>query len=183
MEPNYYVQPSSQSSGAKFLAGKGKFLIIGLVIAVVVGIVLMLVSGNNQSNTQSSAVLSTKLTSILSLLNSTTITRNIKNAELNQLTLDYGLTLQTDLNDISETPVSAATVTPESAIGKKLNEAYLNNNLDQAFAEELTSQVASAKITTAALYGKASNETSQKKLKSVNDHLTEMETKISKMNL
>lgn len=185
MGPNYYVTPSPQQTGP---SRKTLFIVIGLAVAVIFGVILLLASGGKSASTQLQA-LSLRMESFQKILDDTTTTRNLKNQELSQLTTNLSLSLASDINTLKPLMISAglpakydqSIITAETDLTspEKIEEAALNNKLDEVYADILQTKITNLRPLIAEVYAMTNSAELRQALTDTDKHLAEYQKRLS----
>lgn len=185
MGPNYYVTPEPQTSGP---SRKTLFIIIGLTLAVIFGVILLL-AGNGKSISTQLQALSLRMENLQGILDDSTTTRNIKNQELSQITTNLSLSLASDINTLNPIMINAGLPTEynqniinaetDLTSKEKLEEAALNNRLDQVYAEVLQDKIASIRPLIAETYSMTNSGELKNALSETDTHLAEYEKRLA----
>ena len=190
MGPNYYVTPAQRSNGP---SKKTLLVIGGLLAAVLIGAVLLLSTSNKPSPVLLLQHLSLRLGTYQTFLSDTTTTRNLKNQDLSRLVTNSSLTIDSDINTITPLLVqvgatakvseAVASAEADTTSADKLEEATLNNKLDQTYAEIMAKKISSLRALLAEIAPTIKNEELFKSLQSLDTHLSDQEKSLEKITL
>jgi hypothetical protein len=190
MEPNYYVQSPPQS---KLPQGKFLYVIIGAVVAIIIGAALMMMTGSKKDLSVQYTEIETSAGKVISLVNDTTLTRNIQNETLNQIIIESGTNFTSDLNafhaeitnmqpgqegatQISQSPLDEETKT-------KLEDAGLKNRLDSAFRAECMEEIKLVRSQLATTYPEVPSSSIRKAMEKMDKTFGDTYTRLEKINL
>lgn len=190
MDQNYgYVKAAPQNSSP--LSSKMLIIIGASVVAILLAFVLLLSSNTNNTTAQAQH-LSLRMANLQTILSDTDTTRRLKNQQLSDLVASFSLTHTSDINDLQ---TALAPQLPEKFDEKiianeldnstkdKLEEAYLKNKLDAAYAGVLTDKISSLQALIAELYGKTKDQKLKQTLETINDHLRKTSKKIDSISI
>lgn len=185
MGPNYYVTPTPQQTGP---SRKTLFIVIGLTIAVIFGVILLLSGSGKSASTQLQA-LSLRMASFQTIVDDQTTTRNLKNQDLSQINTNLSLSLASDINTLKPLMVNAglpakydqSIITAETDLtsAKKIEEAALNNKLDEVYADVLETKIASLRPLIAEVYAMTNSSELQKALTDTDKHFADYQKRLT----
>ena len=190
MEPNYYVQTPQAS---KIPQGKMLYVIIGSVIAIIIGIALMMMTGGKKDLSVQYAEIETSAAAVTSLVNDTTITRNIQNEALNQIIIESGTNFTSDLNVFhaaiqgAQTGEKQSSQVPQNPLDEetktKLEDAGLKNRLDSAYRDEFMKQIKAVRSQLAVTYPEVSSQSIRNAMEKMDKTFGDTYTRLQKINL
>lgn len=186
---DYYVtatpQPSRFSRKTLIIGGGG-------LVAIIIAVALLLGSGGNGLSTQLQH-LSLRISTLQSLLENNTDTANIHSENLDQLVTDLDLTLTSNKNQLA--PIMTADGMPsnfdkniitsetDTSTATKLNDANLNNEFDQAYAQVLGEKITSLRALVAETYAMAKDVKLRQVLTSLDNNLDDSQKRLNALNL
>lgn len=189
MEPNYYVTAAPKPGG---FSRKQLFIGAGLAIAILFGIILTFASGGKNIGNQLQH-LSLRLTNFQSILADTETTRNLKNEDLSTLVQELSINLDSDINQLAPLLTSAGLPAKfdknivaseaDTSTTAKLENAKLNNRLDQGLATVMRTKIASLRALIAETYQLTNNAQLKKSLASTDKHLSDGLKRLDNINL
>ncbi len=189
MGPDYYVTPAPQQNG---ISRKMLFIGGGLIVAVIVAFILLLSSGGKNISSQLQH-LSLRQAALQTMLDDTTITRNIRNQDLNKLVTDFSLNLQSDSQQLAPLFTEAGMPAKmdqnilrneaDTSTKGKLEAASLNNQLDRTYAEVLKQKIESIQALLAETLPLVKNSNLKKALKRHDNNLEKTKSQLEKLNL
>lgn len=187
MGPNYYVEPPRQSFIPQ---GKMLYLIIGGIVAVLLGVGLMVATnGSKKDLSLQLSYLNLHIASLQAVLDDNETTRNIQNQELDNIVQNYNLTLTTDANNLKTAGMPAEVSEkiiagqPQDTALDDIKEAALKNRRDQEIRKILLAKIQIVRADTAAIYPQVSSMQLKAALKDLDTDLSDMATKLEKLNL
>lgn len=189
MGPDYYVTPRPQQNG---ISRNMIFIGLGLIIAILIAIFLLLASGGKNISSQLQH-LSLRQTALQTMLDTTSITRNIKNKDLTKLVADFSLNLQSDRNQLRPLMIEAGmpekmdqnivnNETDTSTEGK-LEAANLNGQLDRTYVEVLKQKIESIQALIGETLPLTNNLDLKKALEAHDKNLEKTHSQLIKLNL
>lgn len=189
MGPNYYVTPAP---GQSRFSKKTILLGGGLVAAVLIALTLLLSSGGKNISSQLQH-LSLRLNALQALLEDRTVSRNIKSAQLSQITTEFQLTLRSNVNQLTPLMVEAgmpekadsniAASEADASSAAKLEDAALKSQLDRVYAEMISQKITSLRALTAETYGLTKKAKLRQALSDLDKNLNTTKKRIDGLNL
>lgn len=194
MDSNYgYVQAAPQENNTFSRSRKLIFIGAGLVVAVIVAILLLLASGQKSISTQAQYLM-LRMDSMQTMLSEPDTIKNIRNEELANIVASFSLTSSSDYNDLkaalgSQLPekmdekIVLAESSTTATTSQTIEDAYLENRLDEVYVEVLLKKIASIRALLAEIYGLTKSADLKKTLEGVDENLRTTRDQIEKINL